>query len=724
MATLVLTAVGTALGGPIGAAIGALAGQAIDARLFAPKPRHGPRLGDLAVQTSSYGAAIPKIFGTMRVAGTVIWSTDLQERRARSGGGKGRPKTIEYSYSASFAVALSGRPIRAVRRIWADGKLLRGAAGDLKTETKYRLYTGDEDQPVDPLIASAEGVTGSPAFRGIAYAMFEDFQLADFGNRIPLLTFEVEADAGDIAIGTMADELSEAVVGGGPTPELAGYAALGDSVRGVLEDLASVFPLSVQDDGQALRLAVPGGTPILLGRSERDASLADAKGRDERTRRGRVPDEVGVSHYEPGRDYQTGLQRAVRPGGGTGLTERVALPAVLGADAAKALAEARLARLEAERTGAVVYLGWRRAPLRPGTTVRLEGTNEVWRVARWSFEQMRVRLELLRVPGSAPASATGTPGRPVSQPDLKIGATILRLLDAPLYGDRPADRPVLHVAAAGAEPGWRGALLSVSHDDGASWQPAGSTAAPAVLGTAVTALPAGGSALLDQRHEIEVELLNEAMGLEGQTDQALAGGANMAVIGDELVQFGRAEQIGPRRWRLSRLLRGRFGTEWAGEHTAGEPFVVIETETLAGVEMSAAMIGSAVAVLAVGLADGPDGVQASRSVSGEVLRPPSPVHLRALREEDGAVLVRWVRRSRTGWRWLDGAEAPIGEEAERYEVIVSDGSGAGRRVELSEAEYRYDTAMQQTDQVTGPLTIEVVQLGTFGRSRPTRTTIS
>jgi hypothetical protein len=112
MATIVLTAVGSALGGPIGAAVGAAIGSAVDAKLFAPKARQGPRLGSLAVQGSSYGAAIPKLFGTMRVAGTVIWSTDLQERRSSSGGGKGRPKTVNYSYSASFAVALSGRAIR------------------------------------------------------------------------------------------------------------------------------------------------------------------------------------------------------------------------------------------------------------------------------------------------------------------------------------------------------------------------------------------------------------------------------------------------------------------------------------------------------------------------------------------------------------------------------------------------------------------------------------
>ncbi|HKR25666.1 MAG TPA: hypothetical protein VJS15_10430, partial [Allosphingosinicella sp.] len=196
MATLVLTAVGTVVGGPIGGAIGSIIGQYVDQTLlFAPKARHGPRLGELAVQTSSYGTPIPKIFGTMRVAGSVIWSTDLVEQRATSGGGKGRPKTVSYSYSASFAVALSARPVGAVGRIWADGKLLRGAAGDFKSATGFRLHPGGEDQAVDPLIAAAEGADLCPAFRGVAYAVFEDFQLEDYGNRIPSLTFEIIAEA-------------------------------------------------------------------------------------------------------------------------------------------------------------------------------------------------------------------------------------------------------------------------------------------------------------------------------------------------------------------------------------------------------------------------------------------------------------------------------------------------------------------------------------------------
>ena len=91
MATLVLTAVGSVFG-PVGAAIGGLLGNAIDGRLLRPKGREGPRLTELKLQTSSYGQPIPRLYGTMRVAGSVIWATDLKETRAKSGGGKGKPK--------------------------------------------------------------------------------------------------------------------------------------------------------------------------------------------------------------------------------------------------------------------------------------------------------------------------------------------------------------------------------------------------------------------------------------------------------------------------------------------------------------------------------------------------------------------------------------------------------------------------------------------------------
>ena len=720
MATLLLTAAGTAIGGPIGGAVGALLGQQIDGRLFAPKARQGPRLGELAVQTSSSGTQIPRLFGTMRVAGTVIWATDLREERSKSGGGKGQPKTVNYSYSANFAVALSARPILGVRRIWADGKLLRGAAGDFKTATGFRLHLGGEDQAVDPLIAAAEGPGQAPAYRGLAYAVFEDFQLGDYGNRIPSLTFEVEADEGVPALGAVAAALGEGLASAGTTPALAGYAASGASVRAAIAALAELEPLSLADDGEALVLKSEEAEAVVtLAEAELGAAASGAGGRGEwlRRRGDGVPAEATVAYYDPARDYQTGLQRATRPGPALG-SDRRALAAALDAGTAKALAERRLDRLWAERRSVKVHLAWSRLGLAAGRRVRIAGRPGLWRLARWTLDRMVLTLELSGIPGAAAAAEGGaSPGRPVGEPDLLHGPTSLLLLDLPLLAEELPSRPRLLAAAAGAEAGWRRAELSASFDGGASWAAAGATALPAVIGTARDALQAAGGALLDLRSGVEVELLNDAMWLENRSDAALASGANLAVLGEELIQFGTAAPLGGRRFRLTRLLRGRKGTEWAaGLHSAGEPFALLDAESLAPIEAPLGALGGEARILATGLGD-PEGVPASRLVSGEAMRPPSPAHLRADRRPNGDLALSWVRRSRAGWVWLSGGDTPLGEETEAYRLTLA-GDGFERSLFLTSPGHLYTAAEQLADGLAGPLAVAVVQLGTSAPSRP------
>lgn len=260
MATLVLTAVGSAIAGPIGAAIGAMAGQRVDQMLFAPKARSGARLANLAVQTSSYGTSLPKVFGRMRVSGAVIWATDLREERKTVSQGKGRPKATVYSYSASFAVALSARAAVRVGRIWADGKLLRGEAGDFKVETGFRFHGGHEDQMPDPLIASAEGIGQTPAYRGLAYAVFEDMALESFGNRIPMLSFELIADDGEVRAGEIIAELAGKVVGVDCPSRVLGYVADGASVRAAIAPLVDLVSARAWHGGAALRVAESAGS--------------------------------------------------------------------------------------------------------------------------------------------------------------------------------------------------------------------------------------------------------------------------------------------------------------------------------------------------------------------------------------------------------------------------------------------------------------------------------
>ena len=224
--------------------------------------------------------------------------------------------------------------------------------------------------------------------------------------------------------------------------------------------------------------------------------------------------------------------------------------------------------------------------------------------------------------------------------------------------------------------------------------------------------------MIDERSSFVVELLNDARWLEPRSDAALVSGANLAALGDELLQFGRVQPLGDRRFRLSRLLRGRRGTEWAAaSHQPGERFVLIEAESLVSLEAPAAAVGTEARVLASGLGDGAEAVAEVRTLSAEGLRPPMPVHLRATRLADGDIAISWVRRSRAGWSWLSGADAPLGEEQEAYRLVLS-GAGFERTAVLNSPYYTYTSAQQAADGLSGALAVAVTQLGTAAHSRP------
>ncbi|MCG8441004.1 MAG: host specificity protein, partial [Caulobacterales bacterium] len=90
------------LAGAQGLAAGAIA------RAFDNSEFEGPRLSDLHIQASTEGAGVPLIYGRARVGGQVIWAARFKEVQTTEGGGGkgGGPTVTEYSYFASFAVAL------------------------------------------------------------------------------------------------------------------------------------------------------------------------------------------------------------------------------------------------------------------------------------------------------------------------------------------------------------------------------------------------------------------------------------------------------------------------------------------------------------------------------------------------------------------------------------------------------------------------------------------
>jgi hypothetical protein len=186
MAQVALSGIGRAAGGAPGAMIGAFIGQRIDQAVLSslqPARQRGPRLDGLKLQSTSEGAPMACALGRARVVGQVIWAARFLEDRHTASAGKGGPRTVEYGYSLSFAVALCEGEIDGVGRIWADGQPM-----DLSGVT-MRVHRGSETQAPDPLIEAVEG--SAPAYRGTAYVVFEDLPLGPFGNRLPQLAFEV-----------------------------------------------------------------------------------------------------------------------------------------------------------------------------------------------------------------------------------------------------------------------------------------------------------------------------------------------------------------------------------------------------------------------------------------------------------------------------------------------------------------------------------------------------
>lgn len=710
LATLVLSTVGNVLGGPVGGAIGALIGQSFDQQLLAPA-RRGPRLGDLTVQSSSYGTQIPRIYGTMRVAGSVIWSTDLVES-SETGGAKGQ-RDVAFSYSVSMAVALSSRRMSAIKRIWADGKLLRGEQADFKVDTTFRFYSGDDDQPVDPLIASIEGVANAPAYRGCALAVFENLQLAEYGNRIPFLTFEVVADEAPAISDILADASDGTILADGDET-VAGYAAYGSSIRAAVEPLVNCFDVQLFDDGSTLRAAI-AGSPLRIMTDELGSSADDKAAprvRREQLPVTAVPGTLKLSYYDPQRDYQSGEARALAAGrNGSELQQD--LPAVLDAAAAKGIAQQMLARRWAERDKLTLRLPPSQMALEPGTLIAVPADPLSWMVDSCTVDAFVTIAELRPSRGSA-VSMSADPGRVIDNPDVVAGPLIVALLDVPDVVQSASDEPAILIAAANSTPGWKRQAITVAI--GSTTISTQTAARKSDLGTALTTLGHGDPYLIDHVNSVDVELVDADQWLTSCDDEALAAGTNLAALGSELIQFGDVEPLGGGHFRLSRLLRGRAGTEWAlAGHLPGESFCLLRSDSVRQVSLPAWALNSSVT------ASSREGSSTSIEFVGERLRPFAPVNLTAVVGTAGDLQLSWTRRSRKGLAWADEVDAPIGETREQYRVTVN---GSASTAEFT-CEAPGMTIAGSARSVVGPgsATVEVRQIGDWAASRPAQTSI-
>jgi hypothetical protein len=393
---------------------------------------------------------------------------------------------------------------------------------------------------------------------------------------------------------------------------------------------------------------------------------------------------------------------------------RIDSASVLGASAAKSLASDALARRWAGRDMVTLRLAPSFLGLRPGLLAEIAGIPGRYRVERVTLDGLIAVVEARRIP-SVRSAIIADAGRANLDRDLPIGHSQPLLMDLPWTGMAEADVFGLTLAV-GSDGRFKptNVVVEANGQQLASVRVDRATA----LGFATTRHGLGAQTVIDRVNSVDIALTDSDTLLFHADDDALAMGANVMLVGQELIQFGRAVALGGGAYRLSGLIRGYRATDWAiGSHAVGERIALIDQATLVRVAMDPAMVGARVEARAYGVADDEaDPPSFALIVEGESSRPLPPCHVEVT--PDGAdYRLSWVPRRRGSNGWANAAdEAAAGV----YQIVIRRGPGSLARTTSAPA-----LVLPQTEVAalgTGPITFEVRELDNMA-SRPALLTL-
>ena len=380
---------------------------------------------------------------------------------------------------------------------------------------------------------------------------------------------------------------------------------------------------------------------------------------------------------------------------------------------AKAIAHAMTARAWSNRDRLTLRLPPSNLGLEPGNELELALSPSKCMVDKKTVDWFVVIAEL-HPSASLEGAIASDPGRIIENADRIAQPLSLTLLDVPNPLGLASAGPAVFIGATSTS-GWQRQKIAVTF--GGQSITIDAARGKALAGNALSALAPAQCDLIDDQNLVDVALIDQDQWLTSCDDDALAAGENLAALGNELIQFGDALPLGGGRFRLSRLLRGRGGSEWAvSGHIAGEGFCLFKGGTLQPLALPSWTIGGMVSASARG------GATTSILFLGESLRPPAPVNLGADRQASGDLILSWTRRSRQGFAWLDGVDAPLGEASEQYRINLFGTAGSAEL--LAAAPSLTVPAADVTALGLGDLGIAVRQIGDVAASRPAELTIT
>jgi hypothetical protein len=446
-----------------------------------------------------------------------------------------------------------------------------------------------------------------------------------------------------------------------------------------------------------------------------------------------LPVQIALVFSDVNSDHQTDTQYSSRVEGAQGSIAVFQVPLGLTPSIAKIIADARLADMYAALRTAHIGLSLAYSRYEP---------TDVFIVASHDGSQFRMR-SLKRVDADSVIehdlvlddatiftqlglTVGGTGAQTIVLP---VPFTMMELLDIPLLRDAD-DSPGLYVAVKGSNDQWRTADLFDS-PDAVNYTYLQTVNAEAVFGTCTSVLGDWtGGTVMDEMSHVTVNVDRGTLSSVTYADMLLNVAVNMAVIGDELVQYRDATLVATGIYKLTGLLRGRRGTEWAMlDHGVNERFVALGTTGMRFLPLQVSDLDRERYYKAASA-----GQQLSASTAQPItpaainLEPFSPVGLAANRDDPAMTLLTWIRRTRLSTR-VGGPSPPViplGEASEEYLLEIFDGTTIVRTETVTTAEFEYTDTMQIADfgSMQDPITFRVRQVSAIaGPGYPAEATV-
>lgn len=230
--------------------------------------------------------------------------------------------------------------------------------------------------------------------------------------------------------------------------------------------------------------------------------------------------------------------------------------------------------------------------------------------------------------------------------------------------------------------------------------------------------------VFDKDHTIDIRMFTGTPPTTAVNDLAVLNGANVALLGKEIIQWVNSTDLGDNIFRLSRLLRGRLGTElFMNSHVSGETFVILDTDSVRRVVQNTndTNVQRFFRILGAGL---PlySSVVTPVINTGFSQKPWKASQIRSSRDGPGEITTTWYRRTRINIEWQDFVDVPLGQEQESYEIDILNNAGVVvRTLETTTTTAVYTVADQTTDfgGIQSAVAIIIYQMSNLvGRGQP------